>query len=219
MLQSVGDADTDIVKAALLMSHRRKKVTVVASDTDILILLLYHYDMSMTDIYMQYDIVSKGGVKVSSVSIREIREKISDTPAPQLLYAHAISGCDSTSSLFRRGKVAIWRQLIANNKSRELTDIIGSSDKMHDEVLKAGLHLMSFIYRGKENESVNHLRYVRYMDILAFSLSPKPDKLPPTENAAKFHVYVSFWKTLGATTLIAEDWGWNVVNGCYTSYN
>ena len=52
VIQSHCDADMDIVSAALRLATQRNSVTVVANDTDILVLLLYHFSNDMADIYL-----------------------------------------------------------------------------------------------------------------------------------------------------------------------
>jgi len=48
---SAGDADTIIVAKALQIVSEGKEVNVVADDTDVLILLMYHWIDSMADVY------------------------------------------------------------------------------------------------------------------------------------------------------------------------
>ena len=48
----------------------------------------------------------------------------------------------------------------------------------------------------------------------------RPERLPPTENATKFHVYrvhlqVIQWKTLMSTDMKPEEWGWRIVDDRY----
>lgn len=218
--QATSDADTDIVRIALEIADRKRSVVVIANDTDVLVILLHHFNDNMGDIVMQYEAVGRGGVKVVSVSIREIRLKIGDKAAYQILCVHAMTGCDTTSSLFGHGKVSVWRQVMKSQATEELTNVIGAPDASCGDVLRAGLELLNFIYGGRFGEKLNRLRYLKYMNMLASSMSPKSDRLPPTENAAKYHIFrahfqVAYWKSLGSTCLNAEEWGWSVVNGLY----
>ena len=52
MRQSVNDADADIVKAALEFASMEHHTTLVADDTDILVLLVHHLQPNMSDILM-----------------------------------------------------------------------------------------------------------------------------------------------------------------------
>ncbi len=50
MIQSESDADTQIVSAAIALASDRKHTTVIADDTDIIVLLFFHWNAEMTDI-------------------------------------------------------------------------------------------------------------------------------------------------------------------------
>ena len=50
---STGDADTMIVKCALDFAAQGNEVTVVSDDTDILVLLIYHWKISMVTVYFK----------------------------------------------------------------------------------------------------------------------------------------------------------------------
>jgi hypothetical protein len=98
VIQSKGDADTLIVKAALDLATSNKPTTVIADDTDILILLLHHYRTAMSDIFL---------VSVRSPSkynIREIIELMHPIVLKHILFIHAWGGCDSTCSDINSGK-------------------------------------------------------------------------------------------------------------------
>jgi len=63
------------------------------------------------------------------------------------------------------------------------------------------------------------LRYDTYMNANS-SLPPHPERLPPTEAAAKQHILrvhlqAVEWQTLQAGSLKAEDWGWRQVQQQY----
>lgn len=72
-------------------------------------------------------------------------------------------------------------------KDNELqTEILESASRL--EVVEAGLKLMTTWY-GRNDDTLNHLRYLSYMHQLATSkMPPSPERLPPTENAAQFHI-------------------------------
>ena len=46
------DADTYVAKVALQIAEANQVVSVIANDTDILVLLLYHFHSEMSDIFM-----------------------------------------------------------------------------------------------------------------------------------------------------------------------
>ena len=65
MYQALNDADTLIVKTALAIATT-EAVTVVANDTDVLVLLIYHFKITMSDIFVR----SEDGRTLLSCSAR-----------------------------------------------------------------------------------------------------------------------------------------------------
>ena len=53
-----GDADTMIVTCALQYASQGSDVNVVADDTDVLVLLMYHWKQNMADVYFLSEVKS-----------------------------------------------------------------------------------------------------------------------------------------------------------------
>jgi len=98
VVQAEGDADVDIVKAAVTMSTF-KSTTLIGEDTDLLILLLYHGKMDSKELYFRSD---KG--KPNVYNIKVLKQLLGDDVCTDLLFAHAFTGCDTTSRIFGVGK-------------------------------------------------------------------------------------------------------------------
>jgi hypothetical protein len=125
----------------------------------------------------------------------------------------------SVSAVYGHGKRTIW-QKFKNNDVDSAVRIFENVKATEDEVGEAGLQLFSLLYCGKLNMSLNHLRFSHHMSSLAVSTHlPCPERLPPTEAAARFHSYrvhlqVMQWKLLLTDIgLRPEDWGWKTVDG------
>jgi len=182
--QLVDDADTLVAKVALQIAEVNRIVSVITNDTDILILLLSHYNSEMSDIFMY----SQRGRNINS--IRAIASALRPLVLRRLLVIHAISGCDSTSRLFGHGKVSIFKKLSKARDIQLLIDTLESSNASHEEIRFAGCELLVFLYGGNDIDSLNHLLYSSYMHITATSSQlPHTERLPPTENAARFRIY------------------------------
>lgn len=84
----------------------------------------------------------------------------------------------------------------------------------HDEVKEAGLQLLVALFGGKPTDSLDSLRYSSYVRLVSTSLgSLRPEKLPPSERAAYYHLLrvhlqAVEWKMLSHGALIPTDWGW-----------
>ena len=104
VLQSINDADTKIVQTALDIVLN-ENVNVVADDTDVLVLLLHHFQNEMKDVffYSEASKRSKEGHKI--FRIRSLRLKMNPIFLKNSLLIHAWSGCDTTSATFGQEKV------------------------------------------------------------------------------------------------------------------
>ena len=87
---------------------------------------------------------------------------------------------------------------------------------MVEDVSQAGIRAFVILYGGKRTDSLNQLRYTKYMETIGSSKSSlDPQKLPPTARAAYFHLrvhlQVALWKALGNNAWDPEQWGWKLV--------
>ena len=215
--QATNDADCLIVETAINIAREGQAVTVVADDTDVFVMLVHHFEEMAADMYMLSEVAKRTGSRPSIVSIREVCAAMGSKAASQILAVHALSGCDTTSSLFGHGKAKVFRKISTSIDTQVLTDTLGSSKSTKDEVLLAGLDLLAMIYGGKPGDSLNVMRYLSYMHQVATSTCQiHPEHLPPTESAAKFHIMrVHFqiiqWKL--EPELSAKEWGWRELDG------
>ena len=214
---STGDADTLIVNCALQIAMDGQEVNVVADDTDVLILLMHHWRDSMADVYIlsQPKSTSKKGLQVWR--IRDLVAKAGTLIVSHLLFLHAWSGCDSTSATFGQGKTSLIKKIQDNAEVQQISSLISDSQVTAEEVGKAGARLFVILYGGKQEDSLNFLRYVKFMDMVSSSKEIDPQKLPPTERAAHYHslrvhLQVILWKKLmhEDLQLNPQHWGWTL---------
>ena len=83
--------------------------TVIAEDTDLLVLLICHADPESHTLYMQSD--KKKGTKLKVWDIHWFQRSLGTEMCSLLPFSHAIAGCDTTSHLFDIGKGVSLRQL------------------------------------------------------------------------------------------------------------
>ena len=191
-------------------------MNVVADDTDVLILLMYHWKESMADVYFIsepkksqkrglqvwriYDLISKAGKLLTS----------------HLLFIHAWSGCDTTSATFGMGKTNLVKNIQSSEEVQQISVLIGDHHMTEEEIGKAGIRLFVILFGGKQEDSLNFLRYVKFLELVT-SKAIDPQKLPPTERAAYFHsvrvhLQIILWKELKHKDIRfnPEWWGWKL---------
>ena len=116
-----GDADSQIARAAIASATCSTGATaVVADDTDIAVMLLYHYKEEMGDIHLfQPHSNHTWSMKICHRRVVDLKD--------HLLFTHAWSGCDTTSSIFGKGKAFAVKMLRKSAQLRECSTIITSA--------------------------------------------------------------------------------------------
>ena len=123
VVHTPGDANTTIVSEALkALSDENvvSKVLVMADDTDILCLLLHHYQREKTqaELYIK-NVTCKNASRTSGAgaaredtlktrveyNIKDVLDHLGETIKKYILFGHAITGCDTLSAVYNLGKV------------------------------------------------------------------------------------------------------------------
>lgn len=111
-------------------------------------------------------------------------EKTGEALSSHILFVHAWSGCDTTSSTFDQGKTTLLKKI---RESQEIQQISRLMSAMKEEIGSAGIQLFLHLYGGKLTDSLNSLRYAKFMEMASCGKTLEPERLPPTERAAFFH--------------------------------
>ena len=134
-----------------------------------------------------------------------------------LLAMHALSGCDTVSYPFGKGKVSALNVVL----DRDIGLQVFADPSAHEkEWMKAGMDFLSILYSGHLAESLNDLRFK------LFSKRKEPPKiktLPPTTKAAIEHVkrarlQVLTWRAADQIDPPSADisaFGWKMEGGIH----
>ena len=209
---SSGDADTTIVTCALQFATQGNGVIIVADDTDIMVLLIHHWNTNMADVYLQ------SNAKKSQKKIWKIRDLVATLGGvikAQLLFVHAWSGCDTTSATFGQGKTTLLKKIKESNKLQQISYLMNNADASPEQIGKAGIQVFIIMCGGKQGDTLNTLRYIKFMEMVSSGTTLDPQKLPPTERAAYYHslrvrLQVIIWKKLTSNDLDPKQWGWKL---------
>ena len=200
------DADSDIVRTALDKSTSFENVLIIGEDVDLLVLL--NGLGSTIDVYFQKSGRGESGcVQFSTTSFN--RGELEFSPGFEL-FLHAFSGCDTTSALFWQGKTKLWSVLQKNHHLVDLATVFLLPDASHEAIARAGEKCLVALYGGDDNhDSLHGLRYQLFVKTAA-NAKVNLARLPPTEEAARYHAYRTYHqvqKWLGVEKE-ASDWGW-----------
>ncbi|KAJ8892914.1 hypothetical protein PR048_005495 [Dryococelus australis] len=182
VVQAEAKADTLLVLNAL-----GKTSILVGEYTDLLVLLVAHSEGNM---YMLKP--SKGKRAREVFAVTQIQEVLSSMKE-YMLFIHAFTGCDNTSSL--HGKC----------KSLPFVEVFNKRSSSPQEVAESGEAFMCVIYGGKPSQKINNP---------TFTISV----FPPTSEATKQHSFRVFhrvqeWKNWAMKPSV---WGWKLENGLYS---
>ena len=106
---AVSDADVLIVQTAVESASHMNTI-VIGDDTDLLILLCYHADLNSHDLFMIPE-PKRNSKKNRTWNIKQIKHKLGGVVCTNLLFVHAILGCNTTSRVFGLGKGAALRKV------------------------------------------------------------------------------------------------------------
>ena len=115
--QAVRDADVDIVKTALSKSSAYEQVLIIGDDTDLLVLLT-GLAPNVNNVYLhKRGRGESAGILYCSSSFKY---DLPSCPPGIVLFLHAVSGCDTTSTIFGQGKIKCCTILKKSPQLKEL---------------------------------------------------------------------------------------------------
>ena len=212
VLHAEGDADRLIVEMAVKSSSTTDTI-LVGDDTDLLVLLCYHADLNSKDIFMHSQTRSKHRMW----NIKAVKRELGESVCDDILFIHAILGCDTTSRLYGIGKSTSLKKYINSPHFRDQAASFRGSDQTTAEIVTAGAKALVSLYNGKAGDDLDKLRYRKFCEKVATKSSQVLcQSLPPTSASAKFHsmrVYLQIQQWKGVCSLSAVEWGWRLSDG------
>ena len=98
---------------------------------------------------------------------------------------------------------------------QQISNLMSDLNAMKEEIGSAGIRLFVHLYGGKQTDSLNSLRYAKFMEMASCGKTLEPERLPLTERAAFFHSLrvhhqVILWRELSNKELDPMQWGWKL---------
>ena len=214
--QAQADANTLIVSTALDFAKNQQTVEVIANDTDILIMLLYHWQVDMANIFIHK---VTGGARRKLVgpstihSVQDVSSKVDPVIKNNILFIHAWSGCDTTSSTFGHSKTKLMKALAKDHSIQEIAGNFCSADTQ-DKVGELGIDLFTLLFgEACKERTLTTICFHKYQTMIAQSNILEPQRMPPTIRAAYFHslrvfLQINQWMNLDTEVLDPCSWGW-----------
>ncbi|KAF2900916.1 hypothetical protein ILUMI_05270 [Ignelater luminosus] len=169
---------------AISYATTNPSVIIVGEDVDVMVLIVA-LTPEDKDIYL---LKPEKGENKNVINSSAAEQKRHSSIKNHLLFLHATSGCDTTSSFMNKRKKTFFKLLKNNPTVSKKMKIFNSEDVTEEKIAEAGEELTRVLYKGKKGESVDRLRYVCFTQATARSKTQvKLESLPPTSGAAKMH--------------------------------
>ncbi len=205
------DADGLIVTKAIETAASEPTV-VIGSDSDLTILLLSNHKVDELEHNLYYQPITRQGTKKSPRlwHINKCRTVLGCEMCDNLKFAHAMLGCDTTSSLYGVGKSSILKSMTSFQTASR---IFSNPEASVPSIIEAGECTILKLYSAANGvRSLNDLRLRKFMQKLNHGNFIHPKSLPPTSESASYHslrVYhqIQAWNN---TPLAPTEYGWSI---------
>lgn len=165
------DADRLIVVISISLASQHGRVTVVGEDIGLLVIMVGLCTPS--NVYFLKP--GKGNVHSTLYHPPSIIDK---SIADNILFLHAMSGCDTTSAMYNQGKVKFIRTLNKNPDLGRTIKVFADPAADVEAIVTAGEQFLLALYgSGKQYTSLNNLRYRQYVSSaykVTLNIAPPP---------------------------------------------
>ena len=137
-----------------------------------------------------------------------------------ILFAHALTGCDTTSRIFNIGKVTVMKLLSTDEDFRKASEMFLTPPNAtkKDDIASAGETAMKRLYGESGDISIDELRLQKFKTKAASKpriTQIEASSLPPTKAACYQHsmrvfLQVQAWMALETQLFVSTDWGWEL---------
>ena len=168
-------------------------ISVVSDDTDVLLFLVHHLHAHVNSLPNSIQVTMKGYSRSHAIiDVNEVAQQ-HDAVIPNLLGAHALSGCDTVSSFAGIGTAMVLKRLMT------FTDnlCLGDPSTSLDEVTDSCLRFVATLYGKEQGTSLNsmHADIFKRKIVGQRHIPPKLSNLPPTMAAFKLYCQHAHFQT------------------------
>ena len=206
------EADVTIISYLFLLIQTGDvhHIQVRTDDTDILLLLIYFYWNQQPDVQISMMKFDDSVIDINACA-RRLGSKCN-----QLLAMHALTGCDSTSYPFNKGKTT-GLNVVQKYDLNDLT-CFGEENATKEEVISSGNKFFSHMY---SSSVPTEMKLLRHSIFSRCKNTPEIKTLPPTDEALaqhslRCHIQVMIWKAAlneRPPDMDITDFGWYMKEG------
>ena len=153
------DADLLIAQTAVQLAATKSTV-LVADHTDLVILLCYL--RRSTWLRLVHAVFDTGTTKKNRIwDIKVTQSELGADICNNILFIHAILGCDTTSRLYCLGKWLSLKRFTSRALFRDKAERFCKKDATVDDVIDAGEAALVCLHSGNEGENLDGLWYAK----------------------------------------------------------
>ena len=104
-------------------------------------------------------------------NIREVKTKLGTFLCKHIPFLHEFLGCDTTTRLFGTGKGSILKKFKENKSLQQAAIVFDNPKATQTHIDHAGEAAFVVMHTGKKSDSLDGLRYKKYCDKVATSLT------------------------------------------------
>ena len=208
------EADITMISYVLEAANSGKRIIrVLSDDTDVFVLLVYWVYRAELECKVQMERWD-GTVLDINATCAELGPK-----CLQLLGMHALSGCDTTSYPFGKGKISAIKTLLAGDLPG-LADVMGEEDSTQVNLMEVAKTFFLALYGQPPRTSMESAHFTLFTKK---KKSPKVMALPPTSSnlllhMLRAHLLVMLWKAAQQKSPPDESadithFGWKIQDG------
>ena len=132
----------------------------------------------------------KRNAKHTVWTIHEAKRKLGENVCCNILFLHAILGCDTTSRVFGFGKAGVLKVYDKSEEFRNAASVFNrnAGEVTKEDIVDGGESVLQCLYKADTREGLDSLRLSKFTEKVAKSFSfVDPKELPPTSDAARYH--------------------------------
>ena len=122
-----------------------------SADADIFI-------MAFTSLYST-NLILYSGTGVGRKIIQMPDAEIEEDNRNALISFHFVTGCDYTSSFFRKGETTSWKTINSKSRFKEVKIRLGENDSVDDDLCRTLGEFVCTMYGGRRAKDINALRF------------------------------------------------------------
>ena len=127
----------------------------------------------------------------------EIQRRLGSYVCRQLLFTHAMLGCDTTSRLHGIGKALLLKKIRSSTTLQQSAQVFECTTSSKEDIATAGERVLVELYGLKKTDTLDLLRHKKFCEKAATcSVRIEPQSLPPASAAAKYYSFRVFYQMM-----------------------